>query len=150
MNNKRVKEDISDKFKKGLWEKYEMTIPDLNYWKYCGGDGGKNNRHLNYWKLNFGNVDTPLNEERCVCNHKIKENCYITDKENKELLILGNCCIKRFIKKSGRTCENCGKFHKNIKINKCNNCRGCLKCGGETSISYKYCSSCFNSLKCYM
>jgi hypothetical protein len=44
---------------------------------------------------------------------------------------LGNSCIKRFIKKSGRTCETCGEPHKNRKVNMCNKCRPTIKsyCG---------------------
>lgn len=139
MNNKRIKEDISTCFKNGLWEKYEMKIEDLNNWKYSGGDKG---RHKNYWKLVFGKLELPEKEDKCVCGHKIKENCYITNKENTELIVIGNCCIKRFMKNSGKTCEECGKPHKNRLVNKCNDCRGCLRCGKECS-PYKYCTECF-------
>ena len=116
MNTKRVKETITTQFKNGLWEKYEMKMEDLDNWQYCGGDGSGKKSHYKYWKLNFGDYQLPEHENNCVCGHYIKENCYITDKTKKELIILGNCCIKKFMKNSGRTCEDCGKPHRNKKI----------------------------------
>lgn len=127
-------------FLRGLME-YNMTLEDIEKsgWKYCGGSRG---RHMNYWKTCYGNMPLPKHEEHCVCNHKITENCYITD--GKEILVLGMCCIKRFIPKSTRTCEKCGEPHKNRVVNRCNECRlgVCDGCGTEIDEWYKKCLPC--------
>ena len=115
---KVASEKLSKAFKKGLKEKYEMTIEDLDDWRYCGGN---RNRHYRYWKLQYGDTPVPEMEVECVCYHPIKEQCYITNGE--ELLVLGNCCIQKFVAKCTRTCERCGDPHKNRIINRCNNCR---------------------------
>ena len=77
----------------------------------------------NYFFLqNFYKGDTfPATTNKCICEHKIIGNCYITNGER--LLVLGNCCIKKFVPDSGRTCDKCGNKHKNRKINRCNTCR---------------------------
>jgi hypothetical protein len=72
--------------------------------------------------LSFQNQKSlPEYDNKCICGHFIQENCYITDGEN--ILIWGNCCINRFIEKSGRTCSNCNQSHRNRKNNLCNKCR---------------------------
>jgi hypothetical protein len=133
--------ELTDKFIKGLQE-YNLTYNDIikNNWKYCGGDSG---RHHNYYKLCYPNDDQPPHENECICGHFIEENCYITD--GKEKLVLGNCCIQKFIPKSSRTCETCGKPHKNRKVNKCNNCRIgiCNKCNKPCNYKYPTCYSCY-------
>jgi hypothetical protein len=119
-----------DRFKKGLKDNYDMDYETIKIdWKYCGGDTG---RHLNYYRLCYKKAKLPEHHNYCVCGHFITENCFITD--NKQLLVLGNCCIKAFLVKNGRTCEDCGNSHKNRIINKCNDCKNKEK--------YKYCSVC--------
>jgi hypothetical protein len=113
--------ELTKKFIEGL-KNYNLTYLDIvnNNFHYCGGN---NERHLNYYKLCFNNKELPEKIDKCICGHKISENCYITD--GKIILTLGNCCIKKFLPKdkSGRTCEKCGKSHKNRKVNLCNNCK---------------------------
>jgi len=134
-----------DKFVKGLKDKYDLEYQDVkSNWKYCGGN--KTKRHKNYFKLLYPEYDFPTYDSTCVCGHCIIENCYITD--GKEFLILGNCCIKAFLEKSGRTCELCGEPHKNRKVNKCNNCKikYCITCEKEKNplyIKYKRCYDCY-------
>ena len=133
-----------DRFKKGLKENYDMDYEIVkNEWKYCGGDRG---RHLNYFRLCYKKAKLPCHEDNCVCGQAIQENCFITD--NKELLVLGNCCIKAFLVKSGRTCEDCGDSHKNRIINKCNYCKkkycDICKCEKHPNyIRYKKCYDCY-------
>ena len=120
--------DLTNHFIKGLKE-YNLTIKEIEkgQWKYCGGDKG---RHLNYWKLCFPNYPTPDKVNECVCGHRIEGNCYITDDFNDgEILILGNCCIKKFCPKSSRTCEICEQPHKNRKVHECRKgiCDNCNK-----------------------
>ena len=123
-----------------------MTIEDLDDWKYCGGNLG---RHYNYWVLQYGNTPLPEEEIECVCYHPIKEQCYITNGE--ELLVLGNCCIQKFVAKCTRTCERCGDPHKNRIINRCNNCRDkgfCKNCKTKIDEKYTLCYTCKNTSEC--
>lgn len=145
---------LTKKFIEGLKE-YNLTYNDIvnNGWMYCGGDTGS---HKNYFFLqNFykGNKH-PDTTNKCICKHKIIENCYITNGER--LLVLGNCCIKRFIPKSGRTCDKCGESHRNRTINRCNTCREktfykkCDKCHRTHSDKYLLCYTCtFKIIKNY-
>ena len=109
---------ISRRFENGL-KRYNISPEDLKEnWKYCGGDRG---RHLNYYKVVCPGEGPPENEERCICGHRIKENCYITD--GHFILTLGNCCVRRFLAKTTRSCEECGCPHRNRKDNRCKKCR---------------------------
>jgi hypothetical protein len=114
--------DLTERFIEGL-ENYNLTLEEIQNgsWRYCGGSGEQ--RHKNYFKTVFGNDDYPDPDDHCVCGHYIEENCYIYNPDSGEILIIGNCCIKKFIPKSGRTCEQCGESHRNRKDNLCNNCR---------------------------
>jgi hypothetical protein len=138
---------MSDAFIKGL-KNYNISYDDIraNKWKYCGGDTG---RHANYFRQCFPLDVYTLDinhEDHCICGHYIVENCFITNDED-EILVLGNCCIKKFIPRCTRTCELCKIPHKNRKDNKCNTCRiklkefkknkGLLKKLGDDSDAYK-------------
>lgn len=127
---KRVENELSE---------YGMTLKDLEGWRYCGGTNGP---HLKYWKIQFKDMPLPDRVNKCLCRHPIVENCYITD--GKEILVLGNCCIKRFVPKCTRTCERCGEPHKNRVVNRCNDCRVgvCDGCGKEIDETYKKCYKC--------
>jgi len=118
MTSKIPSLELTDKFIKGL-QFYGLTYDEIksNNWKYCGGRDG---RHLTYFTQCCKDKDLPELKNKCICGHNIKENCYITD--GQQILTLGNCCIKKFIPKSSRTCEECGEPHKNRIGNKCNNC----------------------------
>jgi uracil-DNA glycosylase len=111
-------QSISKRFHNGL-SKYNISLDNLKKrWKYCGGELG---RHLNYYNLCCKGEKMPEHEDRCICGHRIKENCYITDGEY--ILTLGNCCVKRFLPYNTRTCERCNKMHRNRKDNLCIKCR---------------------------
>ena len=135
---KEASHKLTDKFIKGL-KNYNLTIDEIKNWKYCGGNRG---RHINYFKLCCPDDDLPEPANECVCDHRIEENCYITD--GKEILVLGNCCIKKFIPKSSRTCENCGESHKNRVVNRCHECRVgiCDECSKNCDPGYKKCYNC--------
>jgi len=56
-------------------------------------------------------VVIPPYTNRCVCTKKIEENCWIMNKETCEVFIVGNHCVKRFLKKENwklRRCLGCG------------------------------------------
>lgn len=133
---------IEKKFEKGLIE-YDVSFKEIvNEWKYAGGN---KNRHLNYFKMMFPTKNIPKEKEKCICGHSIQENCYITDKNHKYILVLGNCCIKRFLTNSGRTCEECGSHHQNRKLNLCNVCKVgiCYDCRGKCDDRYNRCFQCY-------
>jgi hypothetical protein len=126
------------RFTNGL-KQYNLTQEELINWKYCGGNTGS---HLNYFRLCFGDKEPlPEHTNKCICGHPITENCYIENGE--ELIVLGSCCVKRFITKR-RTCGICNEPHKNIKINRCNDCRvKCDKCRKEYKHGkFSLCSDC--------
>jgi Domain of unknown function (DUF5710) len=146
--------DLSKKFLNGLLNTYGITESELDNYNYCGGD---TEEHKRYFKIYFKNclktVEMPSHKDKCVCGHRIKRNCFITN--DIDILVIGNCCIKKFMKNSGRTCNECGAPHKNIKINKCNDCkkehlkRRCLLCDDKLN-NYSedlYCDECMTN-KC--
>ena len=96
---------------------------------YCYAGGSRPGRHYNYW-ITQGHPDDamPPYVTECACGHPIEENCFIRHKPTNKFIVLGNCCIKRYIPASGRTCERCEKPHQNRKDNLCNSCRMRRKC----------------------
>jgi hypothetical protein len=70
-------------------------------------------------------IKTPISEE-CLCGHPIKYNYTYTNKYNKDVFILGSCCIETFSTtyKNRRICIDCND---KIKINKENRCSDCRK-----------------------
>jgi len=118
-------------------------LGDIDQWEYAGGD---RDHHKKYFNLKFRNKNTkhPAQTDHCLCGHYIAENCYVYNSTNEEIKVLGNCCIKKFIPKSSRTCEDCGETHRNRKWNKCNDCveNICFECGKENNSEYKYCYAC--------
>jgi len=122
---------------------YNLTYDEVKKWKYMGGN--RTPRHRHWWTLSCPDEPFPEPVSECVCGHKIVENCYITNEKETEILILGNCCINRFIPKCSRTCSKCGSPHKNRTTTECNNCRTgvCKYCRNECNYKFKCCFSCF-------
>jgi len=147
------------KFVQGLKD-YGLTLDDMKDYVYAGGDTG---RHYDYFNDFFKKElkRKPKGwcfdyEDKCICGHDIKENCYIAHKITKECLVLGNCCIKKYLPKDnrGKTCEKCNKPHKNRIVNRCNNCRYgiCDRCDKIIDKTYHICIRCkfnkpFKSIK---
>lgn len=133
--------NLTERFIEGL-KKYNLTLKDIqeSNWRYCGGNKG---RHLNYFRLKNPECALPEYKDHCVCGHEIVENCFITD--GNQILVLGNCCIKKFVPKNARTCEICGRRHRNRIVDRCNECRRglCDKCSGPCNPKYKTCYTCF-------
>jgi hypothetical protein len=137
------------RFKKNLEENYDLKyeeyhidaegslIKPVREWSYCGRDSivrfkdkfsiddvGEicEDANSRYFKLYFkGNPPKIPWESHCVCGVSIVHNHYITDDEGR-ILVVGRECIKNFIVKSGRICEDCGAKHKCQKQNKCTDC----------------------------
>ena len=57
---------------------------------------------------------------------------------NTDFLVLGNCYIKHFLLKSGRTCEICESPHKNRNVNMCNECKIVRKCTNHENLFKKF------------
>ena len=126
-------------FKKMVFNLYQhmLTFKEVREeFKYVGGDGmtrsldkkristPQQEAHMRYFKLIYGNTPYPEHTTECWCDTQIIENCYIARKtDTNQVLIWGNCCIKRFMISAGRTCESCQAPHKNRKYNLCNDCK---------------------------
>jgi len=126
--------------------------------KYIGGSGyiDRDTKHSRYFMANFVKTHIPpLETSSCLCRHEIKENCWIARKTNPEdILTVGNCCIKQFVKACKRTCEKCGQVHQNRKDNFCKECRPikkCLKCNKEHKSTLScFCKDCrLTTSKCF-
>lgn len=131
----------SERFNHGLGYRPETEF------RYIGGDSDS---HAKWWVLNMEDTPMPGHKDHCLCGHDIQKNCYIQHMESKEILVVGSCCITRFMTHSGRTCSICQAPHKNRMDALCNDCRGgkltCGKYKGRTFQSVyeediEYCSS---------
>ena len=111
-----------------------------NDWIYFGGGRHKTsfdkakNCHFRYYKqismdllgYYYESPQKHFSDDRCVCGHVISQNCYIFNKITKDIVIIGNCCIRKF-NLEGKTCSECGASHKNRNDNFCNECRAIKK-----------------------
>lgn len=143
-----------NKFQKNILENLKKnginSLEELNEFRYAGGDSKS---HFNYFKLLFKDEELPSHSDKCICNTDITENCYIVRENDNEfeLLVLGSCCIKKFVSKCKRTCNVCGMNHKNRKLNLCNSCkRGiCLKCENKFDSDNDKRSYCYDCVPSY-
>jgi len=88
----------------------------------------------------------------CVCHEPIKNLCFIANADRTEYFIIGNCCIKSFIKANTITCEKCGNKHRNKIKNLCNDCKLCQKCeicnAEHKNLNHNMCNKCYNKKEC--
>ena len=68
--------------------------------------------------------------EECVCKVPIVHNCWIYRPTTADMVVVGNCCFKRFTDAEARLqrCRLCGQQHRNRKEGLCNACGKC-ECG---------------------
>jgi hypothetical protein len=73
-------------------------------------------------------IEKPYKRE-CLCDHPIKHNYTYTHQTNKDEMILGSCCIKKFstMYKNRRTCKDCNIHIYKNKDNICTECRSYRK-----------------------
>jgi hypothetical protein len=93
----------------------------------------------------------------CVCGMPIVQNCYVVFRgdefsNSKPKLVLGNCCVERYIKVENRQkeCFLCKKIHENRQSSYCEDCRKkCSKCGEikNNVVEAGICKKCKNELK---
>ena len=109
--------NLRDKFINNLLTYHNITYEDVcEKYRYAGGSIGS---HHKYWELLYNNKKRPVYCNQCVCEQSITHNCYITC-DNINFIIIGSCCINRFIPMRTRTCEVCNEPHKNSSQNRCN------------------------------
>ena len=159
--------DVCRRFIIGL-EEIGLTHDEIKTWVYIGGE---HVQHLSYFNLKIKDVEIgkPEHKDRCICKTKIQQNCWIT-KDYKNILVIGNCCLKHFLPECGRTCGRCGKSHRNYIIDRCNECKfkcdiclgdkqelkellcnyckkkKCISCDKEISYCYDSCFKCNQKL----
>lgn len=125
---------------------------------YFGGDTGKHEEYFIEMCGIFGLDDQlarPDEKDQCICGVGIEENCYIVFEDDpsgreKTQLVIGNCCIKRYIKeeKRSKVCFNCDTRHTNYKSSYCDSCRKvCSQCGEtkHTVVERGMCIKCQNT-----
>ena len=130
----------------GLAEKHGLALDDLDDYVYAGGGSPKYG--LSYFRLKCPGESLPPHQDVCVCNKDIIYNCYIrkyNDDGSHHTLVLGNCCIKRFVPTSGRNCGDCGAPHRNRVVDRCKSCRKfkCDRCGVKCQERFKLCFRCY-------
>ena len=102
-------------------------LKNLSDYEYAGGYTCKKNIEKNNYMKSFEleGIIYPDIKKECECTHWIKQNCYVRNINTKEILVIGNCCIRHFqIKKK---CSDCKKLHKRTKSNICSDCDKELK-----------------------
>ena len=123
----------AEKFLKALLHHSELDF--TKQWEYIGGNEG---RHLNVFHDKVRKTEAlPEVAHQCICTHDIVENCYIRNVITGQILVVGNCCIQRFLKiDTSKKCSRCSAPHKNRKDNFCQDCRGgvfhCTEFNGQT------------------
>ena len=116
--------------------------------------GGNRRSHANYYTLKCPDDDPPDDVSWCVCGHRIVENCYLRNPKTGDIIVLGSCCIKRYLPNAGRTCGKCGVRHRNRKDDLCNKCRlvQCVVCQESFKPLFKYhdtCRDCYEQRHLY-
>ena len=105
-------------------------------------------------------LDTPPFSNRCICGHRIYNQCYIYSPDEKYVEVVGSDCINKFILGTPKKmiCDLCGeptrknknklcKSCKNIKTKNCPCCedrpclinnRRCIKCQKRVDMSWLF------------
>lgn len=105
----------------------------VNFEYYGGGQGSK----ANYLLLKLSERDSPITipdpANKCVCGVSIEEQCYLRHKPADKLVVVGSCCVKRFMPTGlSRVCSECGEAHRNRKRDLCNVCwPKCHRCNAK-------------------
>lgn len=103
--------------------KLTLALQGADDWEFAGGDTRP--AHRERWKLLFDGRKKPATEISCVCGHSIVENCYLYSRSLNEVVVLGNCCIRRFLPRAEdrlKKCVVCACRHRN-RHKLCNICR---------------------------
>lgn len=105
------------------FELLKQRLGDFKNYEYFGQyidlENTKKNNFMKNIELNY-DIEYPMIKYVCICNHAIKRNCYIRNKETKEIIVMGSCCVMKFEVK--KACFNCNKKHGRTKSNICIEC----------------------------
>jgi hypothetical protein len=137
------------RFKKGLIK--EAGDENLANYIYCGANDDYGPKSEYFFKKNPSLKDLPAHRDRCACGHDIKKNFYIQHIPTKRNIVVGSCCIKRYLPDEcqGKTCSECGAPHQNKIVDMCNECRPkCERCGDRYA-SLDRCFGCNKSFGTY-
>lgn len=114
---------ILKKEKINYFDNLKKKLGNFENYTAIGKYKSKNNEEkTNYMKAFEENSDLewPKHSLLCVCGHWIKKQCYIQNILTNEIIVVGNCCIKKFnIKKK---CIQCQNTHNRTKYNICIDC----------------------------
>lgn len=130
-----IETQLSKRFETGL-KKLGLGEKDLETnWTYIGGETGQ---HLQYFKKHYPLCELPEHQTHCICGHRIRHNCFISNNEGL-VLAVGGSCVNRFCKvKKKKQCIDCGAEHRNRKDNVCKICRRRFTMADkEVTISFK-------------
>jgi hypothetical protein len=115
----------ANKFFVGLYENGGTNTP--SDYKYIGGDTGY---HLTYLKQTASKIYPFLLHEnlpeshQCVCGQHIHENCYLLNLKTNKIVVVGNCCIKRYTPNEAiKRCLLCNTPKKHMKGGICTMCK---------------------------
>ncbi len=129
-------------------------LGDFSDWEYVGGN--KQPAQVRRYERYFGK-DYPYPDAKaiCVCDHDIEDNCYLQHKATREIVIVGSCCVRRFLPKGDARllrCALCEEPHRNLRHNLCNACGKCEhgiwrdakkhRCGGLANLQIGACTAC--------
>jgi hypothetical protein len=153
-NNNIQKQDEDDgqkRFKKGLLK--EVGDDCLLNFIYCGADTDSGTKRDYFFTKNPGVRELPKYKTACVCGHTIVKNFYIQHIPTKKNIVVGSCCIKRYLpeESQGKTCSECGAPHQNKTVDMCNECRPSCDTCDDRYAAQDSCSSCnklFDSFHC--
>lgn len=128
-------------FLQGLYDNmitFKMFHEDMMYFGGNQPSSEYKDIHDKYYLKMGGNPDNrPPSKDRCICRVPIVQQCYAVYKDDthgikKTRLVIGNCCVERYITLENRTkqCFNCDTLHYQLDSNLCDSCRKtCSECG---------------------
>ena len=119
--SKHYKERVA----RNLQALHNLTLEEFCKFTNCGG---ASDFQLHYFRLCVGYVRLPPpSKSNCICGHRITDVRFVSNADHTQFVVVGNCCIHRFLSEPYRTCGKCGARHKNRKDNLCNACRERMK-----------------------
>jgi hypothetical protein len=135
------------RFKKGLFS--EIGDDNLANFIYSGADDEYGSKYEYFFKKNPLLNELPPHKDMCACGHNIKKNFYIQHIPTKINIVVGSCCIKRYLPDEcqGKTCSECGAPHQNKVVDMCNECRPPCETCGDNSAAPDTCYSCSKLFK---
>ena len=136
----RAERKISTKFLNGLWRHEGLKHDDLNDWQYGGGDyreydGYK--AHAEFKRQFILACPWPEYKTSCVCDTVIIYNHFVANRARDRVIVVGKCCIDKFLGPNRKRCEVCYNPHRKRGRNLCD---ACIKKHGV-------CSDCHENLE---